>query len=70
MIQESNTYYFRGYCLSHNTFSRVQTQSYNNEDFSRFEKPKPKDPKPAPSYDNVTVEPAKKEDQKNKKKKF
>ena len=45
----------------------MQTQASSHKDLPRFEKPKPEDPKPAPSRNNVT-EPAKKEDRKEKKK--
>ena len=45
----------------------MQTQGSKNSSCS--EKPKPKDLKPAPSRDNA-AEPAKKEDKKDKKKKF
>ena len=59
----------KGYRLSYNTSSKVQTQSFSHKDSPRFEEPKPKDPKPAPSYDNA-AEPAKKEDKKEKKKRL
>ena len=57
----------RGHRLSHNTFSKVQTQG--SKDSSRSKEPKPKDLKPAPSRDNV-AEPVKKENRKNKKKRL
>lgn len=58
-----------GYCLSHNTFSKMQTQNSNNKDFSYFKKSKPKDLKPILPCDNG-VKPVKKKDKKNKKKRF
>ena len=67
MVLESDARCPRGYRLSHNTFSKVQTQ--DSKDSSRSKESKPKDPKPAPSRDNAT-EPAKKEDRKDKKKKL
>ena len=48
----------------------MQTQSFNNKDSSCSEKPKSKDLKPAPSRGNVAVEPIKKKDKKDKKKRF
>ena len=65
-----NPHCFRDYCPSHNTFLKVQTQGSNNKNSSHFEKSKPKDPKPVLLRDNAVVEPAKKEDKKNKKKRF
>ena len=59
----------RGHHLSHNTFSKVQTQGSSYKDSPRSEEPKPKDPKPASSRDDM-AEPAKKEDRKDKKKKL
>ena len=61
MVQNSDARYPRGYRLSHNTSSKVQTQG--------SKEPKPKKPKPAPSRDDA-AEPAKKEDRKDKKKKL
>ena len=57
----------RSYCPSHNTFLKIQIQSFIN--FSHFEESKLKDPKLAPLCDNAT-ELAKKKDKKNKKKSF
>ena len=48
----------------------MQSQGSNNKDSSRFEESKPRNPKPAPPRDNAVAEPAKKEDRKNKKKRF
>ena len=48
----------------------MQTLDFNNKDSSYFEEPKLKDLKLAPSNDNVAVEPTKKEDKKDKKKRF
>ena len=57
----------RGHHLSYNTSSKVQIQNLKN--FFCHKKPKPKDPKLGPSRDNV-VELPKKEDKKDKKKRF
>ena len=67
MVRESDAYCPRGYRPSHNTSSKVQTQG--SKDSSCSEKPKPNDPKPVPSHNNA-VEPAKKKDRKDKKKKL
>ena len=67
MVWDLDACCLRGHRLSHNTSSKVQTQS--SKDFSRSEKPKSKDSKPALSCDNA-AEPAKKEDRKDKKKKL
>ena len=67
MVRESDARCPRGHRPSHNTFSKVQTQG--SKDSSRSKEPKSKDPKPAPSRDNV-AEPAKKENRKEKKKKL
>ena len=67
MIQESDARCSRGHRPSHNTSSKVQTQG--SKDFSRFKKPKPKNLKLAPLYDDM-AELAKKEDKKDKKKKL
>ena len=48
----------------------MQFQGSNNKDSSRSEESKPKDPKPALLLDNAAVEPAKKKDKKDKKKRF
>ena len=61
---------FKGYRLSHNTFSKMQTQVSNNKDSFRSEEPKPKDLKPVSPRNNVAAVPAKKKDRKEKKKKF
>ena len=57
----------RGHHLSHNTSLKMQTQSFKNSSYSK--KPKLKDLKSAPSRDNVAKSP-KKDDSKDKKKKF
>ena len=67
MVRDLDARYPRGYRPSQNTSSKVQTQGF--KDFFRSKEPKPKDPKPASSRNNV-VELAKKEDRKKKKKKF
>ena len=67
MIWDLDAYYLRGHRLSHNTFSKLQIQGFN--DFSSFKKSKPKDPKPTPLFDNA-VELVKKKNRKDKKKRF
>ena len=67
MIRDSDTHFYRSYRLSYNTFLKVQTQGSNNS--SRYAEPKLKDPNLALSYNNV-AEPTKKEDRKEKKKRF
>ena len=67
MVQNSDVCCPRGYCLSHNTSSKVQIQG--SKDLSRPKETKPKDPKLAPSRDNATESP-KKDDTKDKKKRF
>ena len=69
MVRDSDVCCFRGYRLSHNTSSKMQTQGSSHKDSPRSEKPKLKDPKPAPSR-NDAAEPTKKEDSKDKKKKL
>ena len=70
MVWDLNAYCPRGYHLSYNTFLKVQTQGSNNKDSSHSKKPKSKDPKPALPRDDAVIEPAKKEDKKDKKKRF
>ena len=70
MVWDLDAYCLRGHRLSHNTFSKVQIQDFNNKDFSYSKKPKPKDPKLVLPCDNMATELAKKEDRKNKKKRF
>ena len=48
----------------------MQSQGSKNKDSSRSKEPKPKNPKPAPPRDDLAAEPAKKEDRKDKKKRF
>lgn len=48
----------------------MQIQGSNSKDSFCFKKLKSKDPKPALLYDNAVAKPAKKEDKKNKKKRF
>ena len=67
MVRDSDAQCLRGYRPSHNTFSKVQTQGF--KDSSRSKEPKPKDLKLAPLR-NDAVEPTKKEDKKDKKKKL
>ena len=70
IVWDLNVYCSKGHHLSHNTFSKVQTQDSNNKNSSCSRKAKPKDPKLALLCDNAVVEPAKKKDRKNKKKRF
>ena len=70
IVWDSDAYCLRGYRLSQNTFSRVQTQGSNNKDFSYSKKLKSKDLKPAPLHDNAAAKPAQKKDKKDKKKRF
>ena len=65
MVQDSDAFCPRDHCLSHNTFSTVQTQG--SKDSSCSKEPKPKDLKLALLRDNA-AEPAKKKDKKDKKK--
>ena len=67
MVWDSDAHCPKGHRQSHNTFLKVQTQG--SKDSSCSKEPKPKDLKLAPSHDNA-AEPAKKEDKKEKKKKF
>ena len=60
----------RGYHLSHNTSSKMQSQGSNKKDSSRSKELKPKDPKSAPIRDNAAAKLAKKKDRKDKKKRF
>ena len=48
----------------------MQSQGSNNKDSSHSKELKPKDPKPAPPRDDAAAKPAKKEDRKDKKKRF
>ena len=66
MVRDLDARCPKGHHLSHNSSSKVQTQGSSHKDLPRSKELKPKDPKPAPSRDNV-VEPAKKEDRKDKK---
>ena len=67
MVWDSDTHCPRDYRPSHNTSSKMQTQG--SKDSFCSEKPKFKDPKPAPSRENA-AEPTKKKDKKDKKKKL
>ena len=67
MVWDLDVCGLESYHLSSNTFLKVQTQG--SKDFSRLKKPKSKDSKSTLSYDNMAEFP-KKEDKKNKKKKF
>ena len=70
MVRDLDARCPRGHRPSHNTSSKVQSQGSNNKDSSRSEEPKPKDLKPAPPRNDAAAEPAKKEDRKDKKKRF
>ena len=70
MVRDLDAHYPRGHRPSHNTSSKVQSQGSNNKDSSRFKEPKPKDLKLASPHDDAAAEPAKKEDRKDKKKRF
>ena len=67
MVRDSDARCPRGHRPSHNTSSKVQTQG--SKDSSRPKETKPKDPKSAPSRDNVAESP-KKDNKKDKKKRF
>ena len=67
MVRDLDARCPKGHRPFHNTSSKVKTQGSN--DSSRFEEPKPKNPKPAVSRNNA-AEPAKKENRKDKKKKL
>ena len=67
MVRDSDTRCPKGHRPSHNTSLKVQTQG--SKDLSRPKETKPKDPKSAPSHDNVAKSP-KKDDRKDKKKRF
>ena len=70
IVWNLDAYCLRGYRPSYNTSLKMQTQGSNNKDFSRSEKPKSKDPKPAPLRNNAAIKPAKKKDRKDKKQRF
>ena len=59
----------KGHCLFYNTFSKMQTQGFNNKDSFYSKIPKPNNLKLALSYNNI-AEPAKIKDKKNLKKYF
>ena len=67
MVRDSDARYPRGYRLSHNTSSKMQTQG--SKDLSDPKETKPKDPKSAPSRDNAAKS-LKKDNRKDKKKRF
>ena len=68
MVWDSNTRSFKGNYLSHKTFLKVQTQ--NSKDSLNFKKLKLKNPIATLSYGNMAELVKKKEDKKNKKKRF
>ena len=65
MVRDLDAHCPRGHRSSHNTSTKVQTQS--SKDSSRLKETKPKDLKSAPSCDNA-VESPKKNNRKDKKK--
>ena len=67
MVWDSDARCPRGYRLSYNTSSKMQT--HGSTDLSRPKKTKPKDLKSAPSRDDAAESP-KKDNSKDKKKKF
>ena len=69
MVRELDARCPKGHRPFHNTSSKVQTQGSSHKNSPRSKEPKPKDMKPAPSRDNA-AELAKKEDRKEKKKRF
>ena len=69
MVRESDACCPKGHRLSLNTFSKVQTQGSSYKDSPHSKKSKPKDPKPAPSRDDM-AKPVKTEDRKEKKKRL
>ena len=66
MVRDSDIYWLQGHCPSNNTALKVYTQETTAKDFSCPNKPKIKNPKSVPPYNNP-AELAKKE---NKQKKF
>ena len=69
MVRELDACCPRGHRLSHNTSFKMQTQGSSHKNSPRSKEPKPKDPKLAPSRDDV-AEPAKKKDRTEKKKRL
>ena len=69
MDQNSDVHWPRGHRPSHNTSSKVQTQSFSYKDSASSKEPKLKDLKPALLRDNA-AKLAKKEDRKEKKKRL
>lgn len=69
MVENLDAHYRRGYHLSYNISSKLQTQGFNSMNFFCFKKLKPKDPKLAPSRINATKSPKQKH-KKDKKKRF
>ena len=67
MVRDLDARCPRGHRPSHNTSSKMQTQG--SKDSSRLKETKPKDPKSAPSRDDAAESP-KKDDRKDKKKRF
>ena len=65
MVRDLDTRCLKGHRQSHNTSSKMQTQSSSNNDLSCSEKPKNKDLKSAPPRGNA-AELAKKEDKKKR----
>ena len=65
MARNSDAHCLKGYRLSHNTSSKVQTQDSSHKDLLCSKKSKNKDPKSAPPRGNA-VEPTKKENKKKR----
>ena len=65
MVRDSDAQCSKGYHLSHNTSSKVQTQGFSHKDSLRSKESKNKNPKLAPPRGNAAAS-AKKEDKKKK----
>ena len=65
IIWDLNIHCLKSHYPFYNTSSKVQFQGFNNKNFSRSEKSKPKDPKPVPLYDNAAKKLAKKKNKKD-----
>ena len=66
MIWDLDAHCPRSHRLSHNTFSKMQSQDSNNKDSFHSKEPKLKNLKPTLPYNNAVAEPAKKKDRKDK----
>ena len=65
MVRDLDARCPRGHRPSHNSFSKVQTQSSSHKDSPRSKEPKNKNPKLAPPVGNA-AEPVKKKDKKKR----